>query len=235
MKKNLFIALTLVLSMFVYSCSDDKNEPQSPSPSTLNKNNLSLLTGETERLIYSGDNATWASSEPLIASVNSSGVVTANRIGTAIIRANITGCTVNVRPRYTMYKEPVRSWGCSQSEVANKMSGYELYQSSATQLTYKSTDKVFAYIYTFTNDKLTGSSMGIYLRNATNLVDFINERYVFTEEDTDALYLLSIDKKTSGAIFLSSNMATVVYLPVSESRSTQYNCLNEMNNLVGCF
>lgn len=221
----------LVCCILTISCSGDEDEPVVNTTPRLNKTSISLYPGNTEKLIYSGGNScTWASKQPLIASV-SSGLVTAHKVGSTTITANNLVCSVKVLPKYTMYTEPSINWGSSKTSIKSKMSNYDLYKETTTQLAYKSDGMAFAYIYTFENDKLTGSSMGIYLSKATSLVDFIGERYIFVEEDDETLYFMSIDNKTAGGIYFSSSYATVIYLPVSESKSRGFNYKDEVNEL----
>lgn len=109
----LFALLCGVLTLQMTSCSsgdDDNNDDGGGNPTvtgiTVAKTSTSIQVGKTETLGVSlqplgvTGNVTWSSSDATVASVNNSGVVTANKVGTATIAAAIGAysatCTVTV-------------------------------------------------------------------------------------------------------------------------------------------
>lgn len=79
---------------------------------TLDKHNLDLIAGETEKLTYSIEpyqaaekKVLWQSSAPYVVSVSTEGVVTAKKTGEATIKATVNGssifdeCVVKVAPK----------------------------------------------------------------------------------------------------------------------------------------
>lgn len=81
---------------------------------SLNYTSLELRTGNTKQLTAatspSGQAITWSSSNPLVASVSSSGLITASKAGSVTITAKITGtnmsasCTVTIRQADGVYR-----------------------------------------------------------------------------------------------------------------------------------
>lgn len=209
MKKMFSLMLILASCVCITSCNNDEDEPVP----TISKSSVTMNVGESVKLTYSGKDCTWSSENPVIASVSSQGVVTANLVGETKVRANNLYCKVTVAPKYTMYVEPYTGWGATQSVVKSKMSGYSLYDSSSTDMTYEGKGNVFAYMYSFENGKLSGSSMAIFNNNATYLSDFILERYIPIDYDDSAVYFMSSDEKTIGAVMVASGYVLVVYIP----------------------
>ena len=205
--------LMLLCATFVFilpSCSNEEDEPK-VNVSTLNKNSLTMYTGETATLTYSGGTCTWSSDNELIASV-SYGVVTAKRVGVTTIRANGNTCKVTVKPRVTKYQEPYIGWGDSMSKVKNSMNSYELLEASSNELIYK-VDSNTAYGYLFENDKLETSILIVTsLSEASTLGEFCAERYIPATYVGDYTFaFLTVDKKTAVFVQIATKYIAVMY------------------------
>ena len=219
---KLFSALTLLVLLSVLSSCSKNTSSEPDTLPTINKEELMLTVNNKERLIYSGSECKWRSVEPLIASVDDIGLVTANRVGSTTIYANTLKCKVTVKPKYTMYDEPLVKWGITKSELQKEVN-YKLDSSDNTTLTYEGKGRVFAYIYDFDNGKLSGSSMGILTTYTDYLIDFLKERYVFIGYDIDeyTIYFRSIDNKTVGGIVVNTSYWIVVYVPSSQTKGSR--------------
>ena len=114
--KRLTIPLLITLA-FLFSCTEKEHEPQViPVESvSINKTTASITIGETLQLNASvspstatNKDITWSSSNSSVASVSSSGLVTAVGEGTAKITASVGGkqgaCTVTVSPKIKLDK-----------------------------------------------------------------------------------------------------------------------------------
>ena len=211
----MLLCATMVLSFS--ACSDDDEEKQK-----LSQKELSLTAGESVKLSYNGENCTWSSEQPLIAEVDNSGNVTANRVGETVIYANDETCNVTVIPKYNTYMEPYMEWGASKSVVRSYMSGYTLGVEEDNILGYIDDEQEFVYFYQFENNSLTGSGIvANILSHGTEITNFLLERYVVVsvdEEDNMAI-LLSIDAQIGIGVLLdaSSGLIWVMYMPFDSS------------------
>lgn len=212
MKTNFIsFAFLIVACINLSSCSKDDAEPIP----TLDKSSITLYVDETSTLTYSGAECKWSTDNYLIAEVNN-GKITAKHVGTTIIHANNLTCTVIVKPRYNTYIEPYQNFGCSKTEVKNKMSAYNIKSDNGTTIVYYGKGKIDQYGYTFENDKLKSSSFYITLDNSVELAEFMLERYwvIETEKTGNNSYYFSfgsVDLKTVAFMQLNSSGAIVMY------------------------
>ena len=215
MKKMLFTLLSMVTVMCLNSCSNDEPSNQEK----LSKTNVILYVGETEIITYEGNEyCYWYSENEKIASVDE-GKISTNLVGKTKIYANNLVCNVEVLPNLTSYDEPYLKWGATRSEVKNYMSSYTLSKETSDQLVYIGVGNEFAYVYLFENGILTNASMGIYYSNSEGLVDFMAERYNFSNEIDGYYTFVSPDDKTYGAISLEDSYIMVLYMPRSNTRA----------------
>lgn len=99
--KLLSLALILMATFGLAACSDDKDEPATPTTIELSHSQLTLKTGETARLTATVENAgdgvilTWKSADETIATIDQNGEVTAVNAGTTTVTAELNGTTAN--------------------------------------------------------------------------------------------------------------------------------------------
>ena len=218
LKKLSLMLLCAAMSLLFAACSEDEDDAPK-----LNRNELSLMAGQSAKLTYEGD-CTWESDEPLIAEVDDDGNVTANRVGETTIWANDETCKVKVNPKYNTYMEPCMDWGASESEVANFMNGYENLGKDGNILSFADMANEIVYMYLFEDNSLKTSAIGAnFMSKGEEITDFLLERYVVVDVDESSYTatMISIDKKI-GVVFsinASSGLMLVMYVPV-ESNST---------------
>lgn len=206
--------LCAVMSLSFTACSDGEDDTQ-----YLSQNELSLMAGQSAKLIYNG-NCTWESDEPLIAEVDNNGNVTANRVGETTIWANNESCKVKVSPKYNTYMEPCIDWGASESEVTNFMNGYENLGKNGNTLGFGDLENEIVYMYIFENNSLSTSAIGAnFMSKGEEITNFLLERYVPVDVDESSYtaYMISIDKKIAIAtsINTSNGLMMVLYMPFS--------------------
>ncbi|WP_294177704.1 Ig-like domain-containing protein [Coprobacter sp.] len=241
MKQSFIVMLLLAVTGFAFvSC--DKDDDDEPDSKKLNLNEITLEAGQTTKLIYNGD-CSWSSDQPLIASVDEEGNVTAERVGETYIKANNETCKVTVTPKYHTYIEPLTIWGCNQSLVKDFMSvltplGYTLTKETSTTLTYfSSINKVEMYSYIFENGKLETSGIAAPILTAgSDITDFLLERYVvlYVDREENMFYLTSIDKLMAIVVGFNGNSIVVAYINRDSNsnfltysdqiKSLRYNC-----------
>ena len=234
MKNLKYLSLMLLcaaMSLSFTACSDDENGAQN-----LSQNELSLITGQSAKLIYNGD-CTWKSDEPLIAEVDNNGNVTANRVGETTIWANDESCKVKVSPKYNTYMEPCIDWGASESEVTNFMNGYENLGKNGNTLGFGDMDNEIVYMYMFENNSLTASAIGAnFISKGEEITDFLLERYVVVAVDNSdyIYYMTSIDKKIAVAVSLnvSSGLMMVIYMPFDVNSANTKTIISGLNKQI---
>lgn len=231
MKHLKYLSLMLlcaVVGLSFTACSDDENGERK-----LNQTELSLIAGQSAKLIYDG-NCTWSSDEPLIAEVDNSGNVIANRVGETAIWANDESCKVKVTPQYNTYMEPYMEWGASESEVTNFMNGYENLGKNGNTLGFADLDNEIVYMYTFENNSLSSSAIGAsFISKGEEITNFLLERYVPIDVDESSYLaiMISIDKKIGVAVSFnaSSGLMMVLYMPINDNSTNTKSIMSELS------
>lgn len=187
--KMLFaVLLAVIITTSMYSCGSDDDGDDSVS-----LKNVTLVAGE-EMTIENGSGVTWVSDNVYIASVSGT-TITAKRVGTAKISSSKGSFTVTVTGSSDLYDEPYMVWGSSVSTVNSYMSSYTLTKQTESILMYEGKKGADYILYGFENSKLTSSAAAIPSYYAKELVEFLNERYVYLSEEDNNYYFLSPDKK----------------------------------------
>ena len=134
------------------TCTVTVTDPYIPVTSvSLNKNETSIIEGETEQLTASvlpedstNRTVTWKSSNNFVASVSNAGLITANIEGEVDITASCDGksasCTVTVKPRVIL----VTNVSLNKTEISIEKGRTE--QLTATVLPENATDKTVTWI-----------------------------------------------------------------------------------------
>ena len=231
LKSLSMMLLCAAMSLSFTACSDDEDDTQH-----LSQNELSLIAGQSAKLIYNGD-CTWVSDEPLIAEVDNNGNVTANRVGETTIWANDESCKVIVTPKYNTYMEPYIEWGASKNAVKSFMNGYEFVEEENNQLSYIDYTHNFGYIYMFENNSLYASSIGAnFISKGEEITDFLLERYVVIDVDESSYtaYMASIDKKIAVAVSLiaSNGLMMVIYMPFDVNSANTRSTVSKLNRQI---
>lgn len=228
--KNYFYFFAIVVSLILAACGGE-DEPN------VKFENATISYGQTYS-IPNGKNIVWTSSNELIATVDGN-IVTAKRVGEAVISSEKGSFKVSVTPTSYVFTEPCIQWGADKKSVKsymNNVSGVTINEDTNTTLNYKGTGKALLYSYSFENSALKGSGIGLdgdYI-DAEAMADFMIERYVPIEVDEDnySFYFVSPDKKTGVLMQLKVSGRTIIYLvvyvPVGDSRS-DYDIAEQFN------
>ena len=217
MKK--LLSLFTILSCFILASCGGDDEPD------FNYQDVSLRYNTTYTIPNAGD-ATWTSSNEYIASV-SGNVVTAERVGEAIISSNKGSFKVTVTPTSHVFNEPCIKWGATKSTVKSFMNNASPSEETSTALTYKGSGAQVVTTYTFDSKGLKSSGVGLdgdYV-NSDALVTYMLERYIPIDVDESdySFYFCTPDKKTGILMSLRASGSTIVYLivyvPIEGSKS----------------
>ena len=220
MKK--ILSLFTILSCFILaSCGGDDDEPY------YSYQDIRLNCGAKYTIPNAGD-AVWTSSNKYIASV-AGNVVTAERVGEAVISSNKGSFKVTVTTTSHVFNEPCIQWGASKSTVKSFMNNVSPSEETTTSLTYKGTGVQFVTSYSFESNGLKSSGVGLngdYI-NSDALVTYMLERYIpiKVDEEDYSFYFCTPDQKTGILMSLRTSGSTIIYLIVyvpfndTESRS----------------
>ncbi len=191
MKKIFSVMLLAASVVCLTACSGDEEEVRPKIPSSRN-----MKVGETFKLDYETQ---WESSNKHIATVNSAGVVTAERQGTAKIysgQENLS-CMVSVVPSYTLYNEPIMQWGISKNSIKSQKG--TPVQVTSTVLGYETGNTIAPLeMYVFENDRLCSAAVIVKLTYSEELVDHLVQRYVPVSLDSESGAATFVEPLPSG-------------------------------------
>lgn len=214
-KVLLLTALTLIFSVSFISCGGDDDD-------SVSFNNLNMTAG-TSASIENGKGIDWESENEYIATV-SNGTVNALRVGSVRITSDKGSFTVTVSPSSDLYEEPCMKWGSSVSTVKSYMKGYTLVGEKSNVLLYYGNGAATYIGYSFEDSKLKYSVAYIPTSYLDELVEFINERYVYAYKGDDYLGYVSIDEEIAvlvSAQYLNSKYYyAVIYCDFTSSSSS---------------
>lgn len=189
MKKYLLMMLTIFsvcVALVSCSSSDDDNVfsiSQSEISFTGNNNIIKLTS--------SAQGVSWESENPYVASVSNDGSVKSVHVGETYIVAHSGGkvkkCKVIVRPKYSLFMEPITEFGVSKDEVIKRCG--TPFSESTNDLIYSNQTNSQSIYYKFENGKL--SSCTVILKATTeilNISDFLIERYEIVPSEFNGKY-----------------------------------------------
>jgi acylphosphatase len=222
MKRFLFYVTAIVSLTLFAACSKDDGDLKITS-----SRNIELTSKNTSQIECSDSKATYASENEYVATVSTTGLITAKRIGETYIDVNgQKSVKVTVTPVYTDFTEPQLLFGATKDEVFAKV-GTNYSVSDDNDIAYKSTNGIIkGYLYLLKDGKVEAVAMVVNSLYVDNLTDFLLERYVpvtISEKDYTALYInaLTAEKATIliGEQIYSPTIINVIYLPYTNSRS----------------
>lgn len=173
MKKVFSLTLLLAASCVLTSCGDDDE----PGNEKLSQTSY-LLHHDTTRSIEGKNvsNLAWRSDNEFVATVKN-GEITGQLVGSTTIRAKDLSIKAEVLPRYHIYEEPCLDWGASKASIKSKYGSP--YTEDATGLVYKTANTNAPIMsFVFTNGRLSTCGVVCKISTASQLVDFLLERYV---------------------------------------------------------
>lgn len=168
--KKFFLLLVAALPMVFTSCGNDDEEPILPSEINLNFSEISLNYGTTNsELKCNLDDATWSSSNPFVVTVDQTGKITAQHVGTAKVTASVGGykasAEITVTPTNNNFRTPILNFGQSQAQIEQQMRSWEADGVFSTTVTtgiaYLTNGLLPGYGYNFENGKLKVATLTV--------------------------------------------------------------------------
>jgi hypothetical protein len=218
MKKLIFL---IVCACTLASCEKE------PEPIVLTLSNQSMVLYHSDKnnigaTTNSVNPLTYTTSDKYVAKVDAMGNVEAGVIGKADITVSngemTRICKVEVKAKYSYFPEPFLKWGALKNEVkANVLTGTRYETSSVLAYTYNESNKLTAFIYYYlfeTDGKLNsvGLEFSLLSAYATNLVEFLSERYIpigyegklfmFINKEQNLSVIADLNYNTNGTIMI---------------------------------
>ena len=239
MKKLFFGAFIAVLSMT--SCSD---EGQENNETTLLKTHYILYHSQSQKIQGTNvENADWLVDDDFVASV-SGDTVTGGYVGKTNVCESQKGIcfTVEVLPKYSLYKEPDMDWGASKSTIQSRY-GTPLRTTTDGLIYNSSNTNVPYYIYLFNSNGLYCSGVVVKTSSASMLANFLMERYLTYNVDMSsykANFMHCTGKisepKMDYAIQMSYSASLggilVVYVPAVETKCSRENMMVKIEDFL---
>jgi hypothetical protein len=181
---------------------------------------------------------TYVSENEYHAKVSDAGLVTARHIGeTNIILSNgktTTKFNVTVKPRQNLYVEPNVKFGDTRSSIIAKFGTPDDVSSDGSSILYMDySSSAAGLMFSFDdNDKLDGYSLMIKSFYASQLADFLIERYqIVSEKNGLYLFINSMLPSTAtmavGLQIYNSSYLIVTYIPGTTAKNNPMNISNK--------
>lgn len=222
-----FSAITLGLLAMI-SC-------QKSTSLTVSPESIYLYSNETEKLsAYPSDNVKYTVKDDFYATVSSTGLVQANKVGeTEIIVTSNNGrvdIPVTVIPQYSLYPELEPLIGSSVSWVTRALGGgYTEDKDSKGQKThvYKNYNKyVYGIVVTFNGSTCSNIGVVVSTSYTSQLANYLKERYkLIGTQDNYYFFLDHSEDVTITLTVYSADYLTVIYNPNTISKSGKMDLL----------
>lgn len=181
MKKVFSLMLLLATMVTFTACGDDE-----PDNTNLSQTSYAMYHEGTQ--VIEGNNLSdisWQSDNEFVATIKNN-VITGQYVGKTTVKSatNNLSFTVEVKPKYNTYEEPLLEWGASKATIKAK---YGTPQSEDTNsLIYQTSDyNAPIMLFIFENGKMSTCGVVCKVSAASQLGDFLVERYIPAKVDTD--------------------------------------------------
>lgn len=208
--------MLIIASFMCFTACSSDNEESLPDIPTSEQ----LYVGNTLNLEYECD---WKSTNTFVATVNSNGVVTANRVGETKIYSSSKNlsCQVYVNASYSLYSEPITKWGISKQQLIN-ICGTN-YIADGDMIGYATNDDVTPIkMYAFNNNALVASAIVVKTSYTDELVEHLKQRYKLLTIDTEEynLYCINANDLSNAKTAVVANLYNSKYWMVTYMQNT---------------
>lgn len=181
MKKLFSIMLLLATVLSFTACGSDNDEPDDVK---LSKSSYTLYHEGTAMIQGSNlSNLSWSPDNEFVATVKNN-VITANYVGKTVVKSSTKNLsfTVEVKPKYSLYKEPDLDWTATKTSIKKKY-GTPYKETSSGFMYETSNSKVPYMVLLFEGEKISSYTMVCQISSAEELADFLLERYAPVQAD----------------------------------------------------
>jgi hypothetical protein len=221
-----------LLFLFIISCFASCKKADEPlSLKTVSANLTSTKTIKLN-VTPSASGCVFESENEYIASVSSTGLITAHLLGETYINVSNTEkgfsakCKVTVQADHILYKEPFLDFGITRKGIKDYETRY-LYQEDDTSIIYiGENSSIVAVFYQMDYTEYYESICLVSAADPVQFENFISERYYLLETDNEFRTLMTPDSKTlvgieSGITIDSDPFYAVYYIAFPTSKSKE--------------
>jgi hypothetical protein len=235
MKTKNAITICIVFFIIIICLTECKKDKDSFS---INATEITLKRNQTFNLVVSPDasGCVFESENDYIATVSSSGVITAQLVGETYIVVKIDEkdftdkCKVTVTPEYQMYREPYLIFGKPKANVKSYETRYLLLEDDITLFYLGENSYIDYLLYTFEKSAYSISCCLIPISYVKLLTDYLEERYVPVYTTDSLSIMMTADSKTTVGMSQSTIIGTeyfmIIYFPDPDSKNSVSLILN---------
>lgn len=163
-----------------------------------------ITSMQTFKLVVSPDinGCEFESENELIASVSSTGLITAHLVGETHIMVNnpargfASKCSVTVQPEHVLYKDPYLLFGNTKKNIKDYETRYLYLEDDSTLIYVGENSSIAAVFYYLESAAYIESTCLIPATNTAQFEDFIAERYYLLDTGDDFRILMTPDSTT---------------------------------------
>lgn len=206
MKKTILSFAIATLTLSTIGCSRDDDNPASenysitPTEVNIKHDKTQQFTVKNGSASLSASEFVWKSTDEKRGTVNSNGLLTANKVGSFQVSATKNGKTttanVTISPYQSFFKEPVMGFGKTKAEIKASETR-QLQNETATGLAYKGENSEILNIgYTFDSSGKMISAIAIFPSTSTSITNtttFYKERYLVLGNQSGTIMMKDLD------------------------------------------
>lgn len=214
--KKLFILLTAITTL--YSCQKEELSL------TVSPNEITLYAEGTKQITTNVIDATYSSQDEFYASVDPKGLVSANKVGSTLIKVSGNGETktipITILSKYTLYPNLDQLIGKTKADVKNALGLSYIEKNNIW--TYKNLTSYASIGVIFKDEKVESAVAFVSTIYTTQLVNYLTERYAIAGMQNDFYFFLNHDKNVMiGTTVYSVDYLGVAYMAYSGFKSAE--------------
>lgn len=216
-----------ILAALLISCEKEQN--------VVEEGKIVLFSMEEYQINYDGGEVFWKSDNPMIASVNQSGLVIALTVGKTDILAGSRVYEVEVIPKYDDFIEPYHDWNAPreylEKYMEEKCGDGTIY---AEESIYYDDTHLATYTYVFDErDNVKLFQIDTSLVFAEIFTYWLTERYFLMGEKENVYYLVTSDMDMAVMYGVNSSLGlTAIMFPFTDDTRVVNNMREELINLL---
>lgn len=223
--KFFFTLLCAIQIIALTGCSSSDEE----EVEILSSRDLEMYHNDNSQIECNGANEIiYSSEDEYVASVSSSGMITANCVGETFIDINgERTIKISVIPANTSFVEPVHDFKLTKQQVIAQCGSNYSTSSSTNGITYTKSGTIAGHLYLFDDNNILKSS-GVLVKTyyLESYMDFLAERYLpagWDEENSMAIFVNGVTKENitmavSVSVYSISYLLSA-YVPVDLTKS----------------